>query len=148
MKRARKIVAAVDLSDATPAVVDAAADMAQALHGDVDVLHVREPFTYATTGGEIPVERQPALAHDFVDDALARISDRLNHAGVTCVTSRLEGSATSEIVSHADRTGADLIVVGTTGHGRGHGLLGSVAERVLRRASRPVLVVPVRAAEP
>jgi nucleotide-binding universal stress UspA family protein len=49
-------------------------------------------------------------------------------------------------VSHAEKTGADLIVIGT--HGRGgiaHAVLGSVAERVVQKAKRPVLAVPIEA---
>jgi nucleotide-binding universal stress UspA family protein len=48
-------------------------------------------------------------------------------------------------VRHAQKTGADLSVVGT--HGRTsieHVVLGSVAERVVQRSICPVLVVPDR----
>ena len=141
----RKILAAIDLSPASQEVIDAAVAVARACRGALDVLHVREPFSYATTGGEVPVDQQSQLAHDFVSDALSGISDRIIHEGVPCVTSSLDGSPTTEIVAHADRTDADLIVVGR--HGRGiaaEAMLGSVAERVVRRAHRPVLVVPVR----
>jgi nucleotide-binding universal stress UspA family protein len=53
-----------------------------------------------------------------------------------------------EILVHADRLPADLIVLGT--HGRSgfeRLMLGSVTERVLRKASRPVLTVPAGSPE-
>ena len=56
------------------------------------------------------------------------------------------GQPTTEILNRAARWPADLIVMGT--HGAGgfeHLVLGSVAERVLRRAACPVLTVPPRA---
>jgi nucleotide-binding universal stress UspA family protein len=52
------------------------------------------------------------------------------------------GAPSSAIVHQAAEKGADLIVMGT--HGRGgvaHLLLGSVAEKVLRTAPCPVLIV-------
>ena len=57
-------------------------------------------------------------------------------------TKLLEGIAHSEIVSFAQEFGYDLIVMGTHGRtGIMHALLGSVAERVLRKAPCPVLTV-------
>jgi nucleotide-binding universal stress UspA family protein len=52
------------------------------------------------------------------------------------------GNPYAEIVQYAEESGIDLIVVGT--HGRGafaHLLLGSVAEKVVRKAHCPVLTV-------
>jgi universal stress protein A len=55
---------------------------------------------------------------------------------------KLEGVAWDVIVKVARDGGADLIVIGTHGHtGLRHALVGSVAERVVRHASCPVLVV-------
>jgi nucleotide-binding universal stress UspA family protein len=52
----------------------------------------------------------------------------------------LTGAPAKRIVEHAGETHADLIVMGTHGRtGLGHLLLGSVAERVARTATCPVL---------
>lgn len=54
------------------------------------------------------------------------------------------GNPVVQILEAADRINADLIVLGT--HGKGmikYAFLGSVAEKVLRKAHRPVLVVPL-----
>jgi nucleotide-binding universal stress UspA family protein len=59
-----------------------------------------------------------------------------------------EGDAAGEVLREATARQADLVVLGT--HGRGgfqHLVLGSVAEKVLRRCACPVLTVPARAAE-
>ena len=54
------------------------------------------------------------------------------------------GNPIAEILEEADECGADLIVVGS--HGKGalsYAFLGSVAEKLLRKSHRPVLVVPL-----
>lgn len=54
----------------------------------------------------------------------------------------LIGHPSEEILGYSDEIDADLIIMGTHGHtGLSRVLIGSVAERVVRRASRPVLVV-------
>jgi nucleotide-binding universal stress UspA family protein len=56
----------------------------------------------------------------------------------------LHGNAVAEILKSADRLDADVIVMGT--HGKGllvHTFLGSVAEKVLQKAKRPVFVIPI-----
>jgi nucleotide-binding universal stress UspA family protein len=56
------------------------------------------------------------------------------------------GQPATDIVSRAASLGADLIVIGTHGmSGFDHVVLGSVAEKVLRRATCPVVTVPPRA---
>jgi nucleotide-binding universal stress UspA family protein len=63
--------------------------------------------------------------------------------GVSATTEVLVGDPADEIVAYADSIDADAIVVGTRGHGGIAGaLLGSVSQRVLCDARRPVLVVP------
>ncbi len=144
-KALKRIVVAVDFSEASHPVVDRAIAMAKLADGSVDLTHVREPFAYALTGGYVPAPGQEQVLVSWIDQSLANMRDHVVAAGLTCVTTSLEGAAAPTIVAHADRVGADLIVIGTHGRGAlGHALLGSVAERVVQRAPCPVLVVPVR----
>jgi nucleotide-binding universal stress UspA family protein len=63
-------------------------------------------------------------------------------AGVDANAELLRGDAVDEIVAYADTIDADLIVVGSRGHGAlTSALLGSVSRGILREARRPVLVV-------
>jgi nucleotide-binding universal stress UspA family protein len=75
---------------------------------------------------------------ELLEDARARAEE----AGVTAYTRLLRGDPTDEIVAYADTVDADLIVVGSRGHGAvTSALLGSVSRGILREARRPVLVV-------
>ncbi len=54
------------------------------------------------------------------------------------------GQAVPQILATAEELNADVIVMGT--HGKGvieHAFLGSIAEKVLRKANRPVLTIPL-----
>lgn len=73
------------------------------------------------------------------------------YPGVTVTTRLAYGSASEVLVDAAAK--ADLLVIGSHGHGRlFHALLGSIAEDCVRRATCAVVVVPapltVKAAEP
>jgi nucleotide-binding universal stress UspA family protein len=87
--------------------------------------------------GAVPHE---LTEHDseLLDDARALAEE----AGVTAHTRLLRGDPVDEIVAYADTVDADLIVVGSRGHGSITSmLLGSVSRGVLAEARRPVLVV-------
>jgi len=80
-------------------------------------------------------------------DTLAEVSKKLDAAGVKHSTKLLEnsiapGQISATIVGEANETGADLIVLGTHGRrGLKHLVLGSVAEGVVRKTNKPVLMV-------
>jgi nucleotide-binding universal stress UspA family protein len=144
MSTMRRLLVAIDLSEPSKEVIDTAVRLATALDGSIELVHVREPFIYAMAGQYGPSLEQEEALVAWIDQTLAAASERLSQTRVPCVTTSLYGSPAREIVAHAEKVGADLIVVGT--HGRGglsHAVLGSVAERIVQKARRPVLTVPV-----
>jgi len=86
-----------------------------------------------------------ATAHDATAkelEPLERAREQAEEAGVKAHTRLLRGEPVDEIVAFADVIDADLIVVGSRGHGTlANALLGSVSRGILREARRPVLVV-------
>jgi nucleotide-binding universal stress UspA family protein len=83
-----------------------------------------------------------AMARREAQRRLAATLARARAAGARARAKLVEGGAAERILSVGRRWRPDVIVIGT--HGRSgvrHWLMGSVAERVVRRASRPVLTV-------
>jgi len=142
----RRILVPTDFSDAAGEAVQAAAVLARAFDAGIELLHVTATVALLPP----PVEIVPfsVLMPDLAKRVEARLTEeaqRLRTAGIPCDTHTREGSPHTEIVRRAQEVGADLIVMGTHGHGGlAHAVLGSVTERVLHRTRCPVLVVPLR----
>ena len=80
------------------------------------------------------------LAKRAVDEVKSIIEQRVPNASVTTVVEM--GRAAEVILDAADRVKADLVVVGSHGHGfGGRSLLGSVSNAVVHHARCPVLLV-------
>ncbi|MDQ6900312.1 MAG: universal stress protein [Candidatus Dormibacteraeota bacterium] len=105
--------------------------------------------TVTVIGVATALELSPRIrdAEDPAADASVRqtqldeASALLTAAGVTVQTVMRAGRPAEEILDLADEGGFDLIVIGHRGISRAQRfLMGSVSERVVRHASRPVLV--------
>ena len=94
-------------------------------------------------GAPYPPTLSPERAHD---EAMATLSHFVSHVDLTGLTLHLDagpGTPVERILSEADRLRGDLIVLGTHGHsGFQRWILGSVTEKVLRKAACPVVTVP------
>jgi nucleotide-binding universal stress UspA family protein len=137
------ILCATDLSPASEAVVAAAGALGRALRWPVELLHVLEirPEVSADLLTEEVVEDLRVSAETAIEAQVAA----LRRAGVAVVATVRVGTANA-IATHARDVGAALLVVGTHARkGAAHLLLGSVAERTLRGAPCPTLVVPPHA---
>lgn len=147
MKTISKILVPVDFSDCSRAAVQAALELALRYEAELELLHVHEvPFTASAVlvrtsdGREVTMdaflgeESRRLLGEmvDSVDELVKAPHHQVVQGGVAHVS----------IVDRAKAIGADLIVMGTHGRsGLSHLLMGSVAEKVLRGAPCPVMVV-------
>lgn len=145
----KTIVAALDFSDASDAVVKTAEKLASAFGAKLDLVHILEPQPAYTVYGFTPGE-VPAL-HAFEKEAKVRAAEKLEgyrvHVQGVDVNNLgahvLQGLPASTLLKYAEEQGADLVVLGTHGHGMIAGvLLGSVADALVRKARVPTLVVP------
>ena len=142
----RKILAPTDFSTFSDHALDHALALAHWYGARVTVLHVVpvEPVLPPYAEFPEPVRLQPA-ERDRMLGEITRFVGTHRVPGVPVDTALEEGNVVAEILQRAGALPADLIVLGT--HGRSgfeRMMLGSVAERVLRKAACPVLTVPRR----
>jgi nucleotide-binding universal stress UspA family protein len=139
----RTILIATDGSTGARAAVDRGLDLAEDLHADVVFIAVRrapvpvfgDPYWQQSVTNEV-ARLRPALT-----DAVARAEER----GIDADYDLLEGEAAEEILRLARSRDVDLIVVGSRGLGAiRSAILGSVSQRVVHEADRPVVVVNER----
>ena len=144
MQTNEKILVAVDFSSLSDRVMDAAMEMAEKFGAALHLVFVVEdlaPYAWVS----IPHISMDVLEKEMVQSASAkieRLADEKIGDHFTWTTKVLTGNPSEAIVSHAESEGCTLIVMGTHGYrGLEKRLLGSVAERVLKHAPCPVLVV-------
>jgi nucleotide-binding universal stress UspA family protein len=141
----RRILVPTDFSDAAGEAVQAAVVLARAFDAGIELLHVTATVAFLPPPADlVPLSvLMPDLSKQ-VRERLTEEGKRVQAAGIPCETNSREGSPHTEIVERAQEMGADLIVMGTHGHGGvAHAVLGSVTERVLHKSRCPVLVVPL-----
>jgi nucleotide-binding universal stress UspA family protein len=135
----KTIELALDGSDASRQAIPVAAEMAKRDGAKLVVVHVEQDVA-GKGGAPVPI------TEDEIQADIRRQAEELSGQGIeTTVVMRntMLGGPAHVIAEVADEVGADLIVTGTRGHSPVAGLLlGSVTERLLHLAHRPVLVVP------
>lgn len=144
----KKILAAIDFSNATSGVISASTELAKAFGAELHIIHVIEPeptyTAYGLTPGEFPE------IHSFHVEARSRSQKNLDATaaeitanGIAIITHLADGSPLLELAAKAKEIGADFVVLGSHGHNIVASLiLGSVAEGMVRKALVPTLVIP------
>jgi nucleotide-binding universal stress UspA family protein len=140
----KKILVATDFSADADRALTVAIELAERNDGQIELVHASQPGDYALPPPFDIVSLGPdtrALQH--AESALASRAALVRKAGVVVSTHLLTSPAQEGIVALALEGKADLVVVGSHGHtGLAHVLLGSIAERIVRHAPCPILVVP------
>ncbi|MCH9727734.1 MAG: universal stress protein [Planctomycetes bacterium] len=138
----KKILIPTDFSETSQAATQYAVELAKKFDAKIYLLHVIEdPIVY------MPMFESYAMPpkEDFESFAETRLDNWIlddDKGELEMETKWVHGNPFVDILKFAKKEDVDLIVVGT--HGRSftaHLLLGSVAEKVVRKASCPVLTV-------
>lgn len=140
----KRILIPLDGSQFAEGALPHARMLAECGGGEIELLRVAvHPSSYVYVS-------DPAALADLYDSDRAHCEDYLNKVAgqvrdashVKVTTAVLEGIVADAVLDYAEDTDADLIVMSTHGRsGMERWLLGSVAEKVVRGAKMPVLLV-------
>ncbi|HET7755359.1 MAG TPA: universal stress protein [Anaeromyxobacteraceae bacterium] len=139
-----KICCPVDFSEPARAAMETAVAIARRFDAQLTLFHAYQLPGYTLPEGSVVAS--PKMLQELADQAehhleeWKRMAEQMGAPRVA--TAKSIGEPSVEIVEFAKETGQDLLVIGTHGRtGLRHALVGSIAERVVRRAGCPVLSV-------
>ncbi len=137
----RNVLAPVDFSDASLQALKHTKELALTYGAQISLLHAVEEVMYPSAYGLEMADVPGPEVVDRVEENLADLArDEIGYEHV--VVDSAIGYAPSCILDHAEANDVDLIVIATHGRsGLERLLLGSVTERIVRRAPVPVFVV-------
>jgi nucleotide-binding universal stress UspA family protein len=138
--RARRLMLATDLGEASASATEQALDLAANLGASLLVVSVIDPGSLLLPGGRVRtrVDQERSRLEQDAQGLVARGRGR----GIDVSFMVWTGDPGDQIIAAAEAEGIDMLVVGSHGRGPvGRLLLGSVSEHVVRNAPCPVLVV-------
>jgi len=136
------ILIATDGSPSAHEAVEFGLELAEEQHAGVVFVHVAPGLDVVPSPGFGWTAGVPHELTDYDWNPLNEAMERAKEREIEARTAMLRGNAVDEIVAYADTIDAELIVVGSRGHGAiTSALLGSVSRGVLQATRRPVLVV-------
>lgn len=139
-----KILVPIDFSEYTDHILSFAVEIAQKFGASLHLLHVIPNMDYFTPyesfmAAENMIEVQKGIEGEVAKD-LEKVAAKI--AGVPVTKAVRTGIAFIEVIDYVRTEQMSLVVMGT--HGRGgleHILIGSVAEKVVRKSPCPVLTI-------
>jgi nucleotide-binding universal stress UspA family protein len=149
MTTMKRILVPVDFSDASLRALDYAVELSRQLKAQLVVLHAVEPVYYPSLEATYGIGVDLGNVYDQVEQGararLARLAGEIRARRVKVRTLLVHGTAHQVILDSAAKLKANLMIMSTHGRtGLSRALLGSVAEKVLRAATCPVVTVPGR----
>jgi nucleotide-binding universal stress UspA family protein len=149
MQTLKRILVAVDFSSCSLLALERAWELAQRCAATIDILHVYEVPSYVAPGtlligGSLTTSQSlEELLRVEAERGLAKCVEEARSRGIRVASARASrGDTAGTILQSAEDGKYDLIALGTHGRtGLQHVLLGSIAEKIVRRSTRPVLTV-------
>jgi len=138
MWNVRNILFPTDFSECSQSALDVAFALARDWKARLTVLHVASPPEFVPYGEFAKALQQSSGYRRELEQKLRQCKK----PGCDAEFRLEEGEPASEILHATEKLGCDLIIMGTHGRsGLGRLFMGSVAEKVLRHAACPVLVI-------
>lgn len=144
MQNIQQIIVPVDFHKHTEGLVDFAIDIANKLGGKITFLHVAQSVMESTDYFDVYPESL-AIANDELyaqaQKQMQTLLRKKESSSPGCTGEVLKGDVVESIIDYIKYRKGDMIIIGTHGYkGIQKIMMGSVANRVLRRASCPILV--------
>lgn len=140
----KKILVPTDFSSSALHALEYAIELNKNYGARIYLVHVLQDFTDFSEFNLSPTIL-PQLYAEFEENATKRLEELITTLvpeGMHCDMYILHGVAYYEITEFAQQEGIDLIVIGSRGRtGLSHLIFGSTAEKVIKRASCPVLTI-------
>jgi nucleotide-binding universal stress UspA family protein len=143
----QRILVPLDGSTVAEQVLPSAVSVAQAFGAEMILFQVPIAYVSGSLMGEwyLPFRGVLEIAEQDAQAYLDRVAGRLKEQGVNVSTAMQIGAVAESIIGYAEANRMDLIAMCTHGRrGLGRWTMGSVADRVLRASSTPILLVRAR----
>lgn len=138
----KKIFIATDGSEQNRRAIEYGIELAKIAGGKIFVGYVVDTAAFASIPMDAGWEMMYELMETEANEAVQKVEVLAKQAGIDVETVLLEGHPSNEIIEFSQKNGINVIVMGTLGKsGLDRFLLGSVAEKVTRNSTVPVLVV-------
>ena len=144
-----RILLALDGSPLAEQALPHAIAHAERFEGELVLLRVLEPLRLRSGLSPVAIERTEERTRRLVQEYLESIAARVEEQGVPVRAVTVDGRSHQEIIRFAESNQIDLIVISSRGaSGLSRWLMGSVADRVVRGARMPVLLVRPQKQQP
>lgn len=139
----KKILIAIDEGPTAEKVAQFGSQLGKQLNAEVALISVVDTTVLITDGGVTPKELADIEKNDLKKNQQLVIEKVFKDNKVWSFVE--EGKPFEMILKVAEEWEADLIVLGTHGKkGLAHLLMGSVAEKVMRHSTKPLLIIPTK----
>ncbi len=143
----KNIIAAIDFTDVSGGVIAAAAELARSCSGHLWIIHIVEP-----DAEYVRIDEGPQQGLDWrtlkINEEHRYIQEKsleLEASGIKVTPRLIRGLTAETILREASKLDAELIVVGSHGHGAVyHMLVGSTTEELIKSGLFKIVVVPSR----
>ncbi len=142
----KRMLIAMDFSPVTARLVEVALGLCANHEVSVLLVHAAPPEPDFVGYRPGPQTVRDTVADELREEqqALRKWEDKLRDQNVQVEGRCIQGAIVDTLLSEAEKFAAELIVMGSHGHGAlRHLLLGSVSEAMLKKSQIPLLVVPL-----
>lgn len=141
----KNIVVAIDLGDFSKRIIEFAVEFVANYPARLHFLHIVSTDVSSAIG-----DLSVPYVHEIEENIIKLKKERLNEItafikekGISYEVDVVEGVASNEILEKAKEVHAQMIIIGSHGHGAFYeALIGSVAHDVLKKTGTPMLIVP------